>query len=319
MSTILNRASCSTSYGNVGRKDCSKDTFNYIVGFILAFESQKFDAADLATQDLFKTALRDATIEDLPQRIFYLPQVIDFTDSTEAVAKVTSGYGNITQYVEKQHTFDAETEDHGIALWKEIRKFNGNTILRCYAITDTGLLLGYANASGDFMGNKASVHVNQVKVGKKGESTKRTLTIQFQDEGCFSDEQLASVRLDGFNFDEELKGVNNVVLTGTGGVLKISIAVASQRNPDVNLATDYESELEVAGMWSVIDASTGAAVVPSAVAYNSATGKFDLTVTAGSRTATLVSPKLLAAGDVGSAVDGGYEAVNSVTATVTAV
>jgi hypothetical protein len=303
---ILGVTSCSNNYGNTGQRYCTRDQFSYFKGLILSFEDQKFTEAERADLDTFMTALKATQIADVNGRTWLLPLISDLTNNTPEATKTESASGYILGRSEKPDLYMIEFMGIYLYLWKQLRKYEG--YMNVYFITDTNLLLMKKNSAGDSFGMKSSIKFYKPKVGTVSEpKMSYTMEIQVLDVNWM--DTVYALDLKEFDLFDELKGVDNLHLVVTTSALAAAIKVLSDRDMTTNVGELYDTELAALDLWVFTDKTTGAAITPSSIAWDSTTKSFDFVFTAGvtSGLVKLTTPSLLAAANIGSVNDGGFE------------
>ena len=306
MSKLNYPLNCSTGVGNTGLPSCTIN-LEQLTGLLLTFDGFKIPAASLTDFDTMFAYLQSATLNADPlMRIYPLNIIEGLTDNTAAPEKKMSGYGNTKGVIEQTHQFEVELESHGIHFYKNLRKWNGKKNVRAYWV-DKGFIGGYKDSNGDLQPMELDIFFKQVKPGNVAEITKYMCEVELKDEKALTDNLDGMAIPDGFKVKNEIFGLTDVELSGTGGVLSATVTGVMAISKE-DFVSKFASEL-TAGNFLVDGNSTAPTSISNGVAL--------FTLTAGTHTIKLGSPSLLATDGIGSLTSGGYES-NEITVTVTA-
>ena len=307
MSKLNYPLNCSTGVGNTGLPSCTIN-LEQLTGLLLTFDGFKIPAASLTDFDTMFAYLQAATLNADPlMRIYPLNIIEGLTDNTAAPEKKMSGYGNTKGIIEQTHQFEVELESHGIHFYKNLRKWNGKKNVRAYWV-DKGFIGGYKDSNGDLQPMELDIFFKQVKVGNVAEITKYMCEVELKDEKALTDNLDGMAIPDGFKVKNEIFGLTDVELSGTGGVLSATVTGVMAISKE-DFVSKFATELSDNNSFDV----DGVATTPTSITN----GVVLLTLTAGSHKIKLASPIVLAGFNVGSATSGGYES-NEITVTVTA-
>lgn len=307
MSAINYPKSCVTNYANTGLPSCFV-SIDHLKGLVICYDGFKIPAANLTSFATTLAYLQTATLAANPlERAYPLHIIEGLTDNTAAPEKKNSGYGN-TQYTSEQpHQFEIELENVGIEFYKKLRTFNGKKNVRVYWL-DEQFIGGYEDTNGDLLPIEASLFFKQVKPGNIADYTKYMLDLELKNSKSLTDDLDVVAITDGTDLKNELNGISDVILSGTGGVLSATVTGLMAISKE-DFVTKFATELLADG-GILVD---GLGVTPDAVAD----GVMSFTLTAGVHVIKLETPSGLAGIPIGSPTAGGYES-NEITVTVTA-
>ena len=308
MSKLNYPLNCSTGVGNTGLPSCTIN-LEQLTGLLLTFDGFKIPAASLTDFDTMFAYLQAATLNADPNmRIYPLNIIEGLTDNTAAPEKKMSGYGNTKGIVEQTHQFEVELESHGIHFYKNLRKWNGRKNVRAYWV-DKGFIGGYKDSNGDLQPMELDIFFKQVKPGNVADITKYMCEVELKDEKALTDNLDGMAIPKGFKVKNEIFGLTDVELSGTGGVLSAQIKAVMAISKE-DFISKFESEIQNSGLW-VVD---GVSVQPTSISNGVAL----LTLTAGTHKIKLDTPNELSSTyNIGSPTSGGYES-NEITVTVKA-
>jgi hypothetical protein len=307
MSIVNYPLNCARGLGNTGQPSCAI-SIEKLEGLLMTTDGFKIPAASLTSFDTAFAYLQAATLAANPlQRIYPLHTIEGLTNNTAAPEKKLSGYGNTQSVTEQPQQFEVEIENNGIEYYKKLRTWNGRKDVRVYWIDKT-FIGGYLDSNGDLLPMEASVFFKQVMPGNVADITKYMCELELKSPTALTDDLSAISIPEGFKVKNEIHGLRDVTLAGTGGVLSASVTAVMSISKE-NFATKFASEL-TDDAWLV----DGAATSPSVIDAN---GVAAFVLTAGSHTIKLNTPSALAGWVIGSLTSGGYES-NEITVTVTA-
>ena len=307
MSKLNYPLNCTTGVGNTGLPSCTIN-LEQLTGLLLTFDGFKIPAARLTDFDTMFAYLQAATLNADPlMRIYPLNIIEGLTDNTAAPEKKMSGYGNTKGIIEQTHQFEVELESHGIHFYKNLRKWNGRKNVRAYWV-DKGFIGGYKDSNGDLQPMELDIFFKQVKVGNVADITKYMCEVELKDEKALTDNLDGMAIPDGFKVKNEIFGLTDVELSGTGGVLSATVTGVMAISKE-DFITKNASEFTSATF--LVD---GTSVAPTSISNGVAL----FTLTAGTHKIKLASPSVLASDGIGSVTSGGYES-NEITVTVRAV
>lgn len=305
MSKLNYPLNCTTGVGNTGIPSYTIN-LEQLTGLLLTFDGFKIPAASLTDFDTMFAYLQAATLNDDPlMRIYPLNIIEGLTDNTAAPEKKMSGYGNTKGIIEQTHQFEVELESHGIHFYKNLRKWNGKKNVRAYWV-DKGFIGGYKDSKGDLQPMELDIFFKQVKVGNVADITKYMCEVELKDEKALTDNLDGMAIPNGFKVKNEIFGLTDVELKGTGGVLKATVTGVTAISKE-DFVSNFASELAI-GNFEVDGVNS---IAPTSISNGVAL----FTLTAGVHKIKLGSPSLLAVDGIGSATSGGYEG-NEITVTV---
>lgn len=308
MSKLNYPLNCSTGVGNTGLPSCTIN-IEQLTGLLLTFDGFKIPAASLTDFDTMFAYLQAATLNADPNmRIYPLNIIEGLTDNTAAPEKKMSGYGNTKGIIEQPHQFEVELESHGIHFYKNLRKWNGRKNVRAYWV-DKGFIGGYKDSNGDLQPMELDIFFKQVKPGNVADITKYMCEVELKDEKALTDNLDGMAIPNGFKVKNEIFGLTDVELSGTGGVLSATVTGVMAISKE-DFISKFASELQQSNVL-VVD---GVSVKPTSISNGVAL----LRLTAGTHKIKLATPdELSSVFDIGSPTSGGYES-NEITVTVKA-
>ena len=307
MSKLNYPLNCTTGVGNTGLPSCTIN-LEQLTGLLLTFDGFKIPAASLTDFDTMFAYLQTATLNADPlMRIYPLNIIEGLTDNTAAPEKKMSGYGNTKGIVEQTHQFEVELESHGIHFYKNLRKWNGRKNVRAYWV-DKGFIGGYKDSNGDLQPMELDIFFKQVKPGNVADITKYMCEVELKDEKALTDNLDGMAIPEGFKVKNEIFGLTDVELSGTGGVLSATVTGVMAISKE-DFVSKFSGDLLANGPWLV----DGASKDPDSIIN----GNVLFTLTAGVHKIKLASPNVLTIDHIGSATSGGYES-NEITVTVKA-
>ena len=310
MSIVNYPLSCARGLGNTGQPSCAI-SIEKLEGLLMTTDGFKIPAASLTSFDTAFAYLQTATLAADPlQRIYPLHTIEGLTNNTAAPEKKLSGYGNTQSVTEQPQQFELEIENNGIAYYKKLRTWNGRKDVRVYWIDKT-FIGGYLDSSGDLLPMEASVFFKQVMPGNVSDITKYMCELELKSPTALTDDLSAIAIPEGFKVKNEIHGLRDVTLAGTGGVLSATVtAVMSISKED--FASKFAIEITsddgafIRDGNEPLDAPTS---ISNGVCLISG-------LTAGVHTLKLADPYFLAFNlGIGSLTSGGYES-NEITVTV---
>ena len=306
MSKLNYPLNCNTGVGNTGLPSCTIN-LEQLTGLLLTFDGFKIPAASLTDFDTMFAYLQTATLNADPlMRIYPLNIIEGLTDNTAAPEKKMSGYGNTKGVAEQTHQFEVELESHGIHFYKNLRKWNGRKNVRAYWV-DKGFIGGYKDSNGDLQPMELDIFFKQVKPGNVADITKYMCEVELKDEKALTDNLDGMAIPEGFKVKNEIFGLTDVELSGTGGVLSATVRGVMAISKE-DFISKFAIELNDGNF--LVD---GAPVSPTSISNGVAL----FTLTAGTHKIKLASPSALAVDNIGSPTSGGYES-NEITVTVKA-
>ena len=307
MSKINYPLNCNTGVGNTGLPSCTIN-LEQLTGLLLTFDGFKIPAACLTNFDTMFAYLQAATLNSDPlMRIYPLNIIEGLTDNTAAPEKKMSGYGNTKGVIEQTHQFEVELESHGIHFYKNLRKWNGRKNVRAYWV-DKGFIGGYKDSNGDLQPMALDIFFKQVKPGNVADITKYMCEVELKDEKALTDNLDGMAIPEGFKVKNEIFGLTDVELSGTGGVLSATVTGVMAISKE-DFISKFAGELTMGTNFLVNGTPTNPTSISNGVAmFNLAAGTYKI---------KLGHPGLLEVHGIGSATSGGYES-NEITVTVTA-
>lgn len=307
MSIVNYPLSCARGLGNTGQPSCAI-SIEKLEGLLMTTDGFKIQAASLTSFDTAFAYLQTATLAADPlQRIYPLHTIEGLTNNTAAPEKKLSGYGNTQSVTEQPQQFELEIENNGIEYYKKLRTWNKRKDVRVYWIDKT-FIGGYLDSNGDLLPMEASVFFKQVMPGNVSDITKYMCELELKSPTALTDDLSAIAIPEGFKVKNEIHGLRDVTLAGTGGVLSAAVTAVMSISKE-NITSKFGSEFSNENIFIVDGDERSADSVTNDVIL--------FTLTAGTHKIKLGPPNLLAGAGVGSLTSGGYES-NEITVTVTA-
>ena len=304
MSKLNYPLNCNTGVGNTGLPSCTIN-LEQLTGLLLTFDGFKIPSTRLTDFDTMLSYLQSATLYDNPlMRIYPLNIIEGLTDNTAAPEKKMSGYGNTKGVIEQTHQFEVELESHGIHFYKNLRKWNGRKNVRAYWV-DKGFIGGYKDSKGDLQPMELDIFFKQVKPGNVADITKYMCEVELKDEMALTDNLDGMAIPNGVKVKNELFGLTDVELSGTGGVSSATVKAVMAISKE-DFVSKFKTQLLSGGFW--VD---GSPVTPTSISNGVAL----FTLTAGTHKIKLTPPNSLCQYNIGSATSGGYES-NEITVSV---
>lgn len=297
---------CGSVGANTGKMDCDPRRANFktiIVGGA-SFDSTQYGTA-AAFQAAFQAAMNLGTGNS--GKLYPFPEFVGVAVNTEANKEATFGNGQKITIAEGRPSYTCDLRI-GSTLERALRKFN-SAIVPVFAFDDAGNVWGKLNSAGKFVGYQAELFTKGADFGDYNNAQFTRLTISFQSASDFYD--FAAFAKTDFD-TSALEGLLDVVLyeaaVSVTNVRKIGGKVLNaQLGKDQNIADTYDTELGVGSLWTAKNATTGAAIVLTSVAYDAALKAFTYTMDSTAYTAlpsltkievNLVGPTALAAAGV---------------------
>lgn len=308
MSIVNYPLSCARGLGNTGQPSCAI-SIEKLEGLLMTTDGFKIPAASLTSFDTAFAYLQTATLAADPlQRIYPLHTIEGLTNNTAAPEKKLSIYGNTQSLIEQPHQFEIEIENNGIEYYKKLRTWNGRKDVRVFWIDKT-FIGGYLDSNGDLLPMEASVFFKQVMPGNVADITKYMCELELKSPTALTDDLDGIAIPEGFKVKNEIHGLRDVTLAGTGGVLSATVTAVMSISKE-----DWVSKFsDNIGSRTVM--INNDAVEPNSIMNGTLlfTG-----LTAGVKTIKLNTPSELESQEgIGSLTSGGYES-NEITVTVTA-
>jgi hypothetical protein len=296
---------CENTGGNTGIGACDLKA-PIIMGVIF---TPKNAVIPTGTEDLMELLKTQFTNDNKQARWFPLiDSDIQITNSSEdaVVASLSSGYSEKLRNGNAIYQLDLR---FSLCKGKIINRFdgwNGGMFL----LTKDMQLAGRKQTNGDiaaFLPSSVYTKVNPLGDGQN--ISLASLIVNFGDSGLFMNVFDITSQID--NFDQsELQGLTDIDLTVVGQASGYVDVKVQTKCGGVDLFDTYSTELANKNVWSLINKSTGAAVVPTTVTAQAATKSFRISATAATYLLSLAAVSVLETNGIS-----GYES-NSITVTV---
>ncbi len=303
--SIVNIPLCTTALGNTGVPSCYFVP-KKIKGIFIVDRSFKIEAANLATEALFKAALQAASLATGKGRIYPVANFEAITDNSEELQKETTGYGFQKIAREGLYDFTFEYSEGGMCLHKQLRKFNNSSSLAVMMIDDENKLFGQI-IDGDLYGFTAgNFFAHKVKMNDGSASAKFMINFQLTDPSELNDR--FGIIPCSFDVTGSIKGILDITVSQSSVVAGTAKVLLTQVLGGSNLYIDFADLFADTDAWVVKNASTGATVTITSVAKNAAISGWDISFTGtGGFTIQTASAAALAALGIGGSPDSGYE------------
>lgn len=281
MANALNNFPCALLGSNTGFGSCTID-FKNIVGAIILPSGATFSQTNTATAAAFVTELVTRTSNPKATRIFPIHDFAEIKDGSESAVTEKLGYGE--ELVVRDGTFKwgFRILKGGFCLSKALRQFN-NMNVDVIFIDANNLAIGqrYVSSTGVITFGGIPQYQAYQEPFKIADGSKGTIYIQnFSFPGNVFD-TFGGVQLNPGDFTG-IQGLQNVVLSSAGArVAGVSLAYANFSCGGGDVGATYPTQLNVATLWRLQDATTGtfynASTGITSVAYSALTGIFTIT------------------------------------------
>ena len=270
----LNELVCASDVANTGFGNCYLD-MQQIVGAFIVPNGYKLTAAELQTLQTTLTA--DSKVVNKLNRIYPVGNFIQITDNSEDKTIQTFGYGGKKVTKEGSYDWTYQFTDGGLCLLKALRSFNSNGKWSVLFYDANFNLFG---TTGSEEGALYGIPTEMIWAApwKPNDGTNTAMySIQFNFQPRFINEDLGFFAAGSYL--TEITGLQDVVLTKNTWVEATGVAnVTVASKCGTNLGEVYPSELAATGVWTAVNAVTGAAITITSVAYVSATKTFNVTI-----------------------------------------
>lgn len=277
--SAVNQFSCLTLAGNTGVPECPVNWKN-IYGFILTPSGAIFSATTVAA---FITALQNAVIAtNKASRSFPVYNLSMMGDSSEAPVIQTFPTGQRKRVRDGYYQWMFQLLNGGMGLQKRLRQFN------LASSAHDVLFLATSDGGGDFIigttppaSSPNSIQAiplgdgffaaNPWKASDGGKIT--DLSVDFAFNPKWVNENLAFVSMGvGFQTQNSIVALNDLYLSSPGAATpsgNFYVNVTDENNNDIGAL--YSTQLASASLWNAQNATSNAAIVPSAVTWTAGT------------------------------------------------
>lgn len=270
----LNELVCAQDVANTGYGNCYLD-MQQIVGAFIVPNGYKLTAAELAA--LTTTLTADAKVVNKLNRIYPVGNFIQITDNSEDKTIQTFGYGGKKVTKEGSYDWTYQFTDGGLCLLKALRSFNSNGKWSVLFYDANFTLFGTV---GSEAGALYGIPTEMIWAApwKPNDGTNTAMySIQFNFQPRYINEDLGFYV--GTSALTEVAGLQDVILTKNTWVEGTGVAnVTAASVCGTNLGEVYPTELAATGVWTAVNAVTGATITITSVAYVSATKTFNVTI-----------------------------------------
>jgi hypothetical protein len=270
----LNELVCAADVANTGYGNCYLD-MQQIIGAILVPNGYKLTAAELQT--LSTTLAADAKVVNKLNRIYPVGGFLQITDNSEDKTIQTFGYGGKKVTKEGSYDWSFQFTEGGLCLLKALRSFNSNGKWSVLFYDSNFVLFG---TTGSEAGALYGIPTEMIWAApwKPNDGTNTAMyMIQFNFQPRYINDALGYFQADSTL--AEVTGLQDITLTKNTWVEATGVAnVTVASTCGTNLGEVYPTELAAAGVWTAVNANTGAAITITSVAYVSATKTFNVTI-----------------------------------------
>ena len=281
MANALNNFPCVLLGANTGFGSCTIDIKN-IVGAIIVPAGTSFSQTQTLTAAAFITAMITATSNPKATRAYPIHDFAEIKDGSESAVSEKLGYGEDLIVRDGNYKWQFRIIKGGFCLSKALRQFN-NVNVDVFFVDANNLGIGQRLVSSTgvitFTGiPQYQVYQEPIKIN---DGSKGTMYMQnFSFLGNVFD-SFGGIQLNPGDF-KQIQGLQTVVLASAGArVAGVSLATAAFSCGGGDVGATYPTQLNVATLWRLQDATTGTFYDPatgiSSVAYSSLTGIFTIT------------------------------------------
>jgi hypothetical protein len=318
-------ASSASGLGNTGQVP-KKFDLKRITSLLLVPKGFEFTAAECLTPASFKAALKThSQKDDRNVRIFPIHGITNFEAADTEPTEYTAGYGQkrtisngkygmkltfLDDLTRHANLMEFNNEDYDFILVDEACKFQGKR----------------GAVAGGLAGATGKMTVTPYKLPTASEPALYKVDLNLDDPSELN--QLSKIGYmdcdNQFDFENEIPGVNSLVLTEGAATANIKIYVkVCTADGNVNLYDTYATQLESAALWSIkLTSDYTTPVVIATVAKDAATKSFLITTAAQATVAEMAvyldGPATLAAASIGGAPSVAYEAPSPLIVTMPA-
>jgi hypothetical protein len=236
-----------------------------------------------ALSTALQTQLQSDSQNDNPAlRIYPVPNFFSFKDSSEKAVEQKFDYGQVQTVRDGIMDWQFEFRLGGLNLSNALRGYNGyawsflfidskNQLVGTQAVDSTGAAT---------IGAISPIEFYQDPFVPNDGKKLATYTSKFRFLAVYVNELVAYVTTAPFNIVSTIKGLIDVVLTGsessTPGIYNVTV---TSRVGGVNVGALYSTALASASLWVANNTATGSAITITGVTWNAAGGYFALALT----------------------------------------
>lgn len=277
----LNNFPCALLGANTGFGSCTIDIKN-IVGAILVPAGTSFSQTQTLTSAAFITAMITATSATKALRAYPIHDFAEIKDGSESAVTEKLGYGEELVVRDGNFKWAFRIIKGGFCLSKALRQFN-NVNVDVFFVDANNLVIGQRLVSSTGVITFTGVPQYQVyqEPFKVADGSKGTMYMQnFAFLGNVFD-AFGGLQLNAGDFSQ-IQGLQSVVLASGGArVTNVSLATGAFSCGGGDIGATYPTQLNVATLWRLQDATTGtfynASTGITSVAYSALTGLFTIT------------------------------------------
>lgn len=322
--TAINTPNCIGTIKNTGNSNC-KVYPKHFKGAILVPTGSTYTEAECAD---FKAKIKPLFYASQSLRCYPIVTFTGFKDSTKEETKAAYGYGKEVYLKRKEYLWEFDTAN-GVAFANRLRSFNNSDAFDVLFFDEDGQIIGtlYDNAGANELKGFSLDYIRTMdNMASDGTKPNVNTTVFALSDPAEFNENLAILAPDKANLTiADLKGMIDLNITATGGVLKASISIKTVDDA-INLYSAYSTEfaaltnfiVKKAGVVKTVGTSANDLV---AIAKNNLTLMWDISFFAGSSgvfTFELDLPATLAAAGIGGSPANYYEGVNIASTTISA-
>lgn len=270
----LNQLICASQVANTGFGSCFLD-MEQIIGAFIVPNGYSLTAAELLAIEASLTA--DKKVATKLARIYPVGGFVGVESGTEDKTVQTFAYGGKKVVREGDYDWTFQFTEGGLCLHKALRSFNSNGSWSVIFYDDKFRLFG---TTGSVAGSMYGIPLKMLWANpwtpNDGSNT-AMYKIQMVFEPRYINDALAYA--EAGSYLTEIKGLQDAIITKNTWVEATGVAnVSVQTQCGTDLSEVYPTELALTAVWKANNASTGAAITVSSVAYVSATDSFNVTV-----------------------------------------
>lgn len=288
---------CGTTGKNTGGIDCDARFGNFRMAFV---GGAKFTPAEYASEATLKAAILDRIHRANSDSEKLYPWFVanSVTNNTEAPTRETLGDGSQRSLRESRPAYTIQSGFTGLNQEAALIEFN-NAILPAFVLDDTGKFIGRFDADKNLVGSKAQFYTTAAGLGTYAAGTLTSTDVNYQDSKALS----TNARFFETSFaPEDFNGLLDAevarVAASAGNVHTLSAFVRNKSiGKDVNLYTEYSTELADVNLW-IGTSAAGATVVPSTVVADATNKGFVITFPSAVVSVDLAAPDVLYLNDV---------------------
>lgn len=287
MASLLNLANCSTQ-GNTGGTFCNNEPQRILYVYAVPVGTV-IPATAMASQAAFKTYVQTTSLYANSRTVRWQmsPKLVDFKDNTkDPNMEDLDGFMNTTQFLPYDWEFRFANGFSGATMnvyqiWKNY--INGQQDLYSFLFVDANNMwfgtsaLDSAGANGLGAVNVSNITVYDWKPATTKSTNQYKIRMIIQNNADFTQNFTSFQATTQTSTFKALTDVS--IIAGTTVTTSTHIYVSGMIGGNT-IGKQFGSTLAAAAAWAVYNVTGAAAIVPSAVSYNSVLDQYDLTVAA---------------------------------------